>query len=249
MASRPVFRPGGPSKWVLDAAIEFEWFPGFAVSQKQRSIESLHSVARHELGIDKILEVSSKSPTELGAQLSAFKLRVPHPTDKQREISVEAAFQGSEVFSKSGQLESLYDLELGREIKARVRDHDEERLVHFQFGSERWHLTLTPPTLFYDWLYLQGIDSYFTDDSGAKDLFQRYEAFTDIEFNPKRSINCQARSCALYLALARSNQLDAVHNVREYRELLADRPSGDAQPGRRSRAAHGRGSRGHSPRD
>ena len=28
-----------------------------------------------------------------------------------------------------------------------------------------------------------------------------YDAFTDIEFNPNKSINCQARSCALFLAL------------------------------------------------
>ena len=29
------------------------------------------------------------------------------------------------------------------------------------------------------------------------------DGFTDIAFNPKKSLNCQARSAALYVALAR----------------------------------------------
>jgi hypothetical protein len=34
-----------------------------------------------------------------------------------------------------------------------------------------------------------------------------YDAFTDIEFNPERSINCQAYSLALYKALQERNIL------------------------------------------
>ena len=33
------------------------------------------------------------------------------------------------------------------------------------------------------------------------------EAFTDIEFNPEKSLNCQARSCALYVALLKNGGL------------------------------------------
>ena len=33
-----------------------------------------------------------------------------------------------------------------------------------------------------------------------------YEAFTDIEFNPKKSFNCQAYSVALYKSLLKRNQ-------------------------------------------
>jgi hypothetical protein len=35
-----------------------------------------------------------------------------------------------------------------------------------------------------------------------------YAGFTDIEFNPYRSINCQARSCALFLALMKLELFD-----------------------------------------
>ncbi len=37
----------------------------------------------------------------------------------------------------------------------------------------------------------------------------RYDGFSDIEFNPKKSINCQAAAAALYKALVREKQLDS----------------------------------------
>jgi hypothetical protein len=36
-----------------------------------------------------------------------------------------------------------------------------------------------------------------------------YTAFTDIEFNPERSLNCQARTAALYVSLHREGALVA----------------------------------------
>ena len=36
----------------------------------------------------------------------------------------------------------------------------------------------------------------------------QYGGFSDIEFNPQRSINCQARSVALFLSLRKRGQLD-----------------------------------------
>lgn len=35
-----------------------------------------------------------------------------------------------------------------------------------------------------------------------------FRAFTDIEFNPDRSINCQAEAVAIYCGLSRSGMLD-----------------------------------------
>ena len=76
MVNRPIFVPsikkGSLVEWV---PVEFEWFPGFSLSQKQKSIESLHSSARKQ-GIFPVLEVSTKSTTELGRRLSAFNLKL-----------------------------------------------------------------------------------------------------------------------------------------------------------------------------
>ena len=48
-----------------------------------------------------------------------------------------------------------------------------------------------------------------------------YEAFTDIEFNPDKSINCQARAAALYVSLRREGVLEkALSSQTAYLELL-----------------------------
>ena len=52
--------------------------------------------------------------------------------------------------------------------------------------------------------------------SGKIDQISKYEAFTDIEFNPKKSINCQAKAaaiaCGLYKAgLLSESMIDSKH--------------------------------------
>jgi hypothetical protein len=39
-----------------------------------------------------------------------------------------------------------------------------------------------------------------TSGSAALARLNKYVGFTDIEFNPSKSINCQARSCALFVS-------------------------------------------------
>lgn len=48
-----------------------------------------------------------------------------------------------------------------------------------------------------------------------------YEAFTDIAFNPQRSINCQAEVAAIYVSLQKQKLLDAALKSKEafYKKL------------------------------
>ncbi|MFP3398368.1 hypothetical protein SB749_18775, partial [Brevibacterium sp. SIMBA_078] len=61
-----------------------------------------------------------------------------------------------------------------------------------------------PKTLFYDWLYLNALS---LNEELIKEVI-KYDAFTDIEFNPGKSINCQARSVALFVALYKTGELE-----------------------------------------
>ena len=36
----------------------------------------------------------------------------------------------------------------------------------------------------------------------------RYDIFTDIEFNEKKGLNCQARACAIFSYMLRTNSVD-----------------------------------------
>ena len=81
MASRPVFLPSDDdSSEVIVRTIEFDWFPGLSKSQKLKCVNSLHLSAKSQ-GINDILEISSKSDTPLGIELSAFNLSIPLKTN------------------------------------------------------------------------------------------------------------------------------------------------------------------------
>ena len=101
MAQRPVFISNKDKQELVEAKnIEFEWFPGFSVKQKQRSIQSLHESILEEYPTLKVLEVSSKADNELGIALSAFNLMIE--TKRNKSFSVETAFQASKVFEFGG---------------------------------------------------------------------------------------------------------------------------------------------------
>jgi len=61
-----------------------------------------------------------------------------------------------------------------------------------------------PKTAFDDYLYCSFLAKY---RDWAVSLY-RYAGFTDVEFNPHKSINCQARSEALFLSLMKGYQSD-----------------------------------------
>ena len=103
MAKRPIFTPNFPEFPYVDAIdIEFKWHPGFAKSQMQKSIASLHAAAEKLNKISPILEISSKSTSRLGVSLSAFSLSMQ--TLDGQKMSVECAYQGSKVFENGGSL-------------------------------------------------------------------------------------------------------------------------------------------------
>ncbi|MBC4012116.1 hypothetical protein H8R13_10285 [Morganella morganii] len=202
MAKRPVYVPvTKKSLFVKTEFIDFTWFPGMSISQKQKSIDSLHDAAKITLpDVERILEISSKSRTPLGVALSAFNLSFT-TLKQQRTLTVECAFQGSKVFQHGGPYVDIFNL-TAREAKKDKRLLTSGRLTGFKFFGTEWELE--PQTAFYDWLYISALKKQQTL---AKQIIE-YDAFTDIEFNPERSINCQAYSAALYVSLFKLDILD-----------------------------------------
>lgn len=199
MAKRPVFIPDtAGARLVHERVFDFGWNPGFAPVQKKKNIAALHAAAA-EGGCSPVLEVSTKSDEELGRRLSAFNLRVQ--TDDYGEIPLECAFQGSKVFENGGPFIDLYAGD-SRAARKDPRLRDSGSLVSFNF--EGLDFPLEPKTGFYDWLYLRAIYPH----REFLRLLEDYAGFTDIEFNPAKSINCQARSCAIFVAMLRKGILD-----------------------------------------
>jgi hypothetical protein len=116
-------------------------------------------------------------------------------------IPLESAFQGSKVFEAGGPYTDILRME-PRDAKRDPRIRNSGRLIAFEFAGRRY--PTYPATVFYDWLYTNAIFA-------ARDWLKRLgklDGFTDIEFNPEKSVNCQARSCALFVALEKRDLLD-----------------------------------------
>ena len=219
MAYRPVFY--GDAFGYKKHMIDFEFFTGFSLSQKQKSIKSLHNSIIRNFPGRKILEVSSKSLDEIGRQASAFNLNVILKSGK--EFSVEQIFQGSKKFRRGGSQLHLIDRMTSKELKKYIgRLHQVDELVSFEcFGQI---FPLKPQTFFYNWLY---INSLHKNQLLANQIIN-YDTFTDIEFNPNKSKNCQAEACSIYVYLYKSNLLDYALSSKEnflqvvYREQICN---------------------------
>jgi hypothetical protein len=199
MANRPIFIATGKSKLFEEKMIEFKFFNGFSITQKAKSIQSLHASAKVQ-GYENILEVSTKSGSEIGWALSAFNLMVDFNGDEQ--ISIECAFQGSKVFEGNIQYTDIYHVE-SMQAKKDERLRSSGNIIGFSFKGEFWESE--PKTAFYDWIY---INALYRNYPNLVEALMRYEVFSDIEFNPKRSINCQARTCAILVSLIKNNQIE-----------------------------------------
>jgi hypothetical protein len=198
MANRPIFIPiSTPEHLVDEIQIDFKWNPGFSPVQKKKNVTALHEAAKLK-GFSPLLEVSTKSEELLGQRLSAFSLKIE---SKIGEISIESAFQGSKVFEKGGPYKDIYEKDsFGAKKDERLRQSGQ--LIGFNYFGKEW--PLVPKTGFYDWLYLSALQPH---QNYLTRLF-KYKGFTDIEFNPDRSINCQARTCALLVSLLKLGLLD-----------------------------------------
>jgi len=205
MAQRPVFIPNIEGKPVIIKEIEFSWNPGFSKVQKQKNVEELHKKAE-EHGIFPVLEISTKSTIDLGKNLSAFNLKFYLNSGKR--VSVESAFQSSKVFEFGGPYIDMLNLS-GKRIKKDERLKNSGNLIYFLFENNRWDLE--PKSAFYDWLYIKAL---IQNPTLSEKLFE-YNGFTDIEFNPKKQINCQAHSAALYVSLYKRGILDEVIQTKD----------------------------------
>ena len=200
MATRPVFIAKEAFPFYEEVETEFDYYSGFSISQKQKSIKSLHDNYLLNRYGEKVLEISTKSKDELGVLMSAFNLKL---NVEGKCICVERAFQGGKIFDKGGPFLDIYTMD-PKVVKKDVRLKENGNVVGFFFNNERFGNE--PKDFFYNWLYIQALNE------NRKMLMRasEYSAFTDIEFNPKKSLNCQAKTVALSVGLLRAGIYDEI---------------------------------------
>lgn len=223
MAKRPVFIPlkDGP-QLLEERPVEFTWHPGMSATQKKKNVFELHRAA-NRLGLSNVLEVSSKSDSEAGRRLSAFYQKVEI---EGKSTSVESAYQASKKFENGGPYADLLYAD-PRTAKRDERLRNSGRIISFCLLDQNY--PIVPPTAFYDWLYCQALGKF---GWWVEEKLSKFDAFTDIEFNPERQVNCQARSCAIIVALAERGMLErACTGFDSFVEIVYEHQAVDAQPG------------------
>jgi len=207
MATRPYFLVGNNDKIYIEKTCNFTFYTGFAISQKQKSISSLHSEICKIEQNNNILEVSRKSENPLGIRLSAFNLRF-FDSISNKSFPVENWFQAAKVFEKGGPYLDLLTMH-PRDAKRDERLKTSGVLKEFNMNNTKWDII--PRTMFYDFLYISAL---LQNKSLTNDII-KYDIFTDIEFNPQKSLNCQARSVAIFVSLYRKGILEQYLNNKD----------------------------------
>ncbi|MBR3919849.1 MAG: hypothetical protein IKJ59_14155 [Clostridia bacterium] len=213
MTTRPVFMPDISPPYCTAWDANFVYNCGFAVSQKQKNIIAIHNAFQKCFPNKNVLEISSKSMQEGGTELSAFHLLKYIPS-LGKSVSIENVFQASKVFKYGGPYTDLLHV-LSKEAKQDERLHTSGPLVAFRFEGKDF--PLQPQTVFYDFLYINAL----LENEDLSKIVLLYDAFTDVEFNPKKSINCQAKSASLFVSLYQLGLLSVATNFCEFAKMLS----------------------------
>jgi hypothetical protein len=146
------------------------------------------------------LEISTYSPQPLGVKLSAFNLRF---------VSAHSAGAVEELYQKSKNIG-----EPDRAEAQRRGGRKGFKPLSFEFENFSW--PLQPPTAFYDWLYINAL----RQNQDLSDAVLEFDGFTDIAFNPKKSLSTQARSAALYSTLVQMGKIESSSKPEDFLVLL-----------------------------
>lgn len=206
MALRFVYVPVPVPPYYFGVPVHFNYNRGLNIKQKQKNIVAIHEEYLKENPDKHVLEISSKSLQPEGVLLSAFNL-------KKDNYSVEVLYQGGKVFENGGPFTDLYE-GTSRAAKKDERLKNSGRLVSFYYAGEM--LPLNPIEAFYNWLYITAL----MENKELSEQVLKYNGFTDIEFNPAKAINCQAKAAAIYHSLANLGLLDKVKDYHEFIKLF-----------------------------
>lgn len=212
MAERTFFIPRDSFPYFEEKTVIFEYFPGFALSQQQKSINSMHDAIAKTWSIGSVLEVSTKSESAVGVALSAFNLML---YSKGHGATVESVYQSSKVFTKGGPYLDIA-LKSSMDAKKDERLKSSGDLLHFEHMGAIWPLVQSPN--FYDFLYISALCQ-----SSLVAQIDDYEAFSDFAYSTRigkakkgKSWNCQARSIAIFRGIScQVKQSEVLENLRE----------------------------------
>lgn len=212
MTNRPVYLPKLTRPFYKIENFSFDWNPGQSIAQKQKNSQILRGLYKEKYPQGKILEASTKSDTEEGKSLSPFNLTLRLPS-LRKAFPVENIFHASKAFRHGGPYVDL----LGVSPTAAKNDPrllDSGEIVHFVMEGKKY--PAEPDYLFYNWLYLRALLANPQQAASVKNA----DAFCDIEYNPSKGKNNQARACAIFHSLSELGLLEKAKDFEGFKSIM-----------------------------
>lgn len=224
MAVRSVFVSKTEYPFFEEIPVEFDWFGGFALSQKRKCQIGLHQNFLAQYPQEKVLEISSSSLLRLGNDLSAMNL---HKRTSRGVTSVESAFQSSRIYKDSTQTRGPFPEYLflsGKECKQLIKSASNGLISYeYLFDNTRFFAPAHHISLFYDFLYLTALMESENKPVTDQLITNGYTAFTDLA---TKSLNCQARSATMFVGLTKAGLTNKLKSIESYLTLFRTNPDG-----------------------
>ena len=189
MAIRPIYISTNiPENPFIKKDIEFTWIKGMSYKQKCKRREELHKAIANTKLYD--MDKVLEISTKSDKELG----------DKLSALNLMVPI----IDGKKRSVEDIYQ-------KAKIYD-DDHKIIEFKYLNTLFEND--PYSMFYDYVYMLGLHA-------NKDLLtelSKYDIFTDIEFNPSRQLNTQARAAAIWNTLYRNNMLSVLKDRDEFKK-------------------------------
>lgn len=226
MAEKSVFISKTEYPFFEEVHVNIDWFGGFAMSQKRKCQIGFHQNFLMAYPNAKVLEISSTSLMSLGSRLSAMNLS---KRTQKGLTTVESAFQSSRIYSDRTRTVGPFPDYLflpGRECKKLVKEaSDGMHSYKYEFDGMTFYAPAWHISQFYDFLYLNALLEPENEEVRELLLKNNYTAFTDLA---TKSLNCQARSAAIFVGLTRAALIDEVRDYDSYLNLFRTQANGKA---------------------
>lgn len=113
-------------------------------------------------------------------------------------------------------LHTLYEDVSVEQIYQNSKVYCNKKIVGFKYGNIEF--SNKPYGMFYDYIYMRALlqnPQFYTE-------IKNYNIFTDVEFNPYRQLNTQARAIAIFKTLYDTNNLDILNDLDKFKKFYAD---------------------------
>ncbi len=189
MAIRPIYISTNiPDTPFMKVDISFEWIKGMSYKQKCKRRDSM------------LKAIANMKLYNIDSVLEVS-------TKSNKELGVNLSALNLTIPLKNGKVKTVEEIYQASKILDSNNHIKEFRFHNTVFEKD-------PYSMYYDYIYMLGLYMH----KEYHEELNKYDIFTDIEFNPNKQLNTQARAAAIWNTLYRNNMTKIIENQDEFKK-------------------------------